>query len=231
MALDESLAESAARGGICTLRFYGWEEPTLSLGYFQMWSDRDRHRGSRRCPLVRRCSGGGAILHDRELTYSLAVPGEHRLAENTEALYHAVHESLIDVLRELGIGGATFFADQAAEPLDPRAFLCFMRRSAGDVVLGANKLAGSAQRRRREAVLQHGSLILQTSSAAPEISGLKQATGVELDARQIIEPWVTRLRERLGLDVASDQLTDVELNRARHLETSRYATEAWNRRR
>src|SRR5688500_9559950 len=74
MAVDEALLESAATGSVATLRFYEWHEPTLSLGYFQPAADREQHAASRACPLVRRASGGGAIVHDRELTYSLAWP-------------------------------------------------------------------------------------------------------------------------------------------------------------
>src|SRR5436190_15116613 len=74
MAIDEALLESAATDGVATLRLYQWSEPTLSLGYFQAAEERERHQASTNCPLVRRASGGGAILHDRELTYSLALP-------------------------------------------------------------------------------------------------------------------------------------------------------------
>src|SRR5690242_18095105 len=76
MAIDEALLESAAGGGPLTLRFYQWSEPTLSLGYFQRYEDRSLHPASLDCPIVRRPTGGGAILHDKELTYSLALPGK-----------------------------------------------------------------------------------------------------------------------------------------------------------
>ncbi|HEY1784986.1 MAG TPA: lipoate--protein ligase family protein, partial [Pirellulales bacterium] len=71
MAVDEALVDDAAERGTCWLRFYGWSEPTLSLGYFQGHAERLVHRPSRHCPLVRRASGGGAILHDAEITYCL----------------------------------------------------------------------------------------------------------------------------------------------------------------
>ena len=74
MAVDEALVDDAAARGTCWLRFYGWAEPTLSLGYFQGHEERLAHRPSRQCPVVRRMSGGGAILHDAEITYSLAIP-------------------------------------------------------------------------------------------------------------------------------------------------------------
>src|SRR5262245_54691837 len=69
MAVDETLLESAAASGAASLRFYGWSEPTLSLGYFQRAAARQTHATSLGCPMVRRPSGGGAILHDWELTY------------------------------------------------------------------------------------------------------------------------------------------------------------------
>src|SRR3954464_5256758 len=77
MALDEALLHRAETDGMATLRFYGWREPTLSLGYFQQHADRALHPASENCTLIRRASGGGAILHDRELTYSIALPKSH----------------------------------------------------------------------------------------------------------------------------------------------------------
>ncbi|NIL97050.1 MAG: lipoate--protein ligase family protein, partial [Planctomycetales bacterium] len=68
MAVDEVLLEWSAEEGCCCWRFYGWREPTLSLGYFQQYGQRWQHAASRDCPAVRRLTGGGAILHDRELT-------------------------------------------------------------------------------------------------------------------------------------------------------------------
>ena len=80
MAVDEALLLDASENGSASLRFYGWNAPTLSLGYFQRYDDRDLHAASRDCAVVRRQTGGGAILHDRELTYSLVLPPNHPLA-------------------------------------------------------------------------------------------------------------------------------------------------------
>src|SRR5689334_21696416 len=80
MAIDDALLESAAEAGVATLRLYQWSEPTLSLGYFQAAAERKTHQPSLTCALVRRASGGGAILHDRELTYSLALPEKSSVA-------------------------------------------------------------------------------------------------------------------------------------------------------
>ncbi len=70
---------AAVASGLASLRFYQWNQPTLSLGYFQSYEDRGRHAASQECTVVRRQTGGGAILHDRELTYSLILPATHPL--------------------------------------------------------------------------------------------------------------------------------------------------------
>ena len=106
MAVDEMLLEwSAAQGGCC-LRLYRWQEATLSLGYFQEYQDRGGHGPSRNCPVVRRLTGGGAIVHDAELTYSLVVPAGHPLAARRDALYQAAHGALVETLAALGIAAA-----------------------------------------------------------------------------------------------------------------------------
>ncbi len=143
MALDEALAEWSGQSGSAVLRFYAWQPATLSLGYFQPYAERLRHEPSRQVAVVRRASGGGAILHDDEVTYSLALPGEHALAEDTSWLYTAVHEALIDALAAGGVparlAGASDFRSPGGEP-----FLCFLRRAAVDVVAGQEKICGSA---------------------------------------------------------------------------------------
>src|SRR5438105_1742484 len=103
MALDEALLETAASRGTYTLRFYRWQTPTLSLGYFQQVSDRAAHWASQNCPLVRRQTGGGAILHDQEWTYSLTAPAGSPLAVDGLALYRQVHQALIEALSSKGL--------------------------------------------------------------------------------------------------------------------------------
>ncbi len=198
MAVDEALLERAKEIGP-VLRFYEWSPATLSLGYFQSARQRLLHPPSRNCPLVRRPSGGGAILHDRELTYALVVPAGHPWARSREQLYFMVHEALAETLVRWGIRaslveGKECRPDQGAElapevssgmptsgPLaaggvgkadDPAAaeqvvpawdlacgtqlrvseaslsaadqpFMCFARRSCGDLVVGPHKIAGS----------------------------------------------------------------------------------------
>ncbi len=170
MAVDQVLLETADRSGLATLRFYRWDQPTLSLGYFQRSADRRQHPPSLQCDTVRRASGGGAIVHDQEITYSLCIPSSNRWSTRNSELYDLVHGAIIEQLSELEIE-AKLFRDyqvgrQTAET-GSDVFLCFQRRAENDIVIGAHKIGGSAQRRLKNSLIQHGSLLLSRSSCAP----------------------------------------------------------------
>src|SRR5262249_47536189 len=147
--------------------------------------------------VVRRPTGGGAIWHDREGTYALAVPRGHTLARRSADLYRAVHGAIARPLRELG-GDAHRPGDHAPAPEEGRPFLCFADRDPEDVVIGPHKVVGSAQRRRHGAVLQHGSLLLARSTAAPELPGVNDLTGLSIDAAGWSEALRRRVPEALG---------------------------------
>lgn len=216
--------------GRCALRLYGWAEPTLSLGYFQRYEDRWEHQASRACAAVRRLSGGGAILHDAELTYALTLPADHPAARVRSRLYRTVHEAIAAALTELGIEATLLSANPPAE-LAPRPFLCFQRRTPGDIVVGPVKVAGSAQRRNPMSVLQHGSVLLAQSPAAPELPGLTEVAGRRIEPEAVIARWLPHLAERLSLHFAEQPLCFGERNRAAHLAAHRYASEDWTQHR
>jgi lipoate-protein ligase A len=253
MAVDEALLLDAAESGAATLRFYHWSEPTLSLGYFQRYEDRHQHAASGRCAVVRRQTGGGAILHDREITYSLVLAADHSLARHSDSLYATVHDAFIAVL-------ADSFRD-ANEPVKfyrrgevPNAqpltepFLCFERRAKGDVVVVATrsplsidressisdcrdwKILGSAQRRSRGALLQHGSLLLQRSPAAPELPGLLDLTGCDVRVVQLML-LVDGLQEALDMEFLPTAVPPEVESKARELANRRYGNIAWTKRR
>jgi lipoate-protein ligase A len=242
MAVDEALLEEAADHGIMTLRLYQWSEPTLSLGYFQPLSARAQHAASAVCPVVRRPSGGGAILHDRELTYSLAVPGEHRWAKDTQKLYEVVHESVISTLLanlptddtlSLTRWGGTSVSSEARAP-----FLCFERRAAGDVVFRrkddhsqGHKIVGSAQRRRRGAILQHGSILLHTSRFAPHLHGICSLTNVQWESDGFAACVSKAIVDALRCSPQSFDLASPLAARAERLEVEKHDTAAWLNRR
>jgi lipoate-protein ligase A len=226
MAVDEALLETAAQCGDVVLRFYRWSEPTLSLGYFQTYADRFVHRASRQATVVRRLTGGGAILHDRELTYSLTAPAGHPWVRERDRLYATIHAALIDALAAMGVHAAmcrrAAERTAAAEPV-----LCFQRRAVGDVLVGPVKVAGSAQRRRRGAVLQHGSVLLSRSPLAPELDGLSELTGRPFDAEQTRAAWLPPLLTRLAADWQPNELSEQERVEAELLRANRYTAASW----
>ncbi len=229
MALDEALLESAASGSEDAgpvLRIYQWARPTLSLGYFQRAADREHHQPSRQCELIRRPSGGGAILHDRELTYALVLPEEVAKGEPARGFYEKVHNALIAALNGIG---SLFSGGELTSEGAP--FLCFERRSDGDVILGENKIAGSAQRRRRGAILQHGSVLLARSSFAPELPGIGDLTGEDVTFENLAQRFAAEVASTLGFTMNPETITTAELEIAEQLRRTKYATEQWTLRR
>lgn len=255
MAVDEVLLQDAVENGVATLRFYQWSEPTLSLGYFQRYEDRLGHAASRNSAVVRRQSGGGAILHDRELTYSLVIPADFQLARHAPQLYDAAHQAFIAAMTgdvayfpngpTLKLRGEGHALAEADEP-----FLCFQRQSPGDVVLLADpsqvstvstspakshgvpwKVLGSAQRRHRGAILQHGSLLLEKSTAAPELPGVRNLTPLRVPIDNLTSTVCRELSRNLGLRLIPGQLSAAMEFQVTDLTNSKYGAAAWTKRR
>ena len=169
MAVDQWMLEQVVAGGRPMLRWYRWSEPTVSLGHFQASLPPEVAERFQGLAVVRRLSGGGAILHHHELTYAVALPAGHPWADEPRQLYDRVHAAIVDVLQhhELPVTPRG-----EAQPGLGGAFLCFSRGDSFDLVWQGHKVLGSAQRRRKGAVLQHGSLLLTRSPHAPEFPGL-----------------------------------------------------------
>lgn len=248
MAVDEALLESAADGGQPTLRFYQWAEPTLSLGYFQAYADRDSHLGSHGLACVRRSSGGGALVHDRELTYSLALPPEAAAGRDSRQLYCRAHRAVIAAVEQLGGSkGQLSLCDPNRDGEAPASepFLCFQRRADGDLLVGGPhprrvtaspirgrfKVCGSAQRKRRGALLQHGGVLLAESPRAPELPGLAELGVLTASAKQLTPVLLERMSEGLGLDPIPGELTAAETLATKRLASEKHAAEVWIRRR
>lgn len=241
MAVDEALLESAANEGVATLRLYQWNEPTVSLGYFQSYGERAAHPASASIACVRRLSGGGALVHDRELTYSLCLPADHPQAKEPEALYGTVHQAIVATLVELGVdarlrGGSGNPPIEVAPEVEP--FLCFVRGTPCDVVLEAKntphgpvKIVGSAQRRRRGAVLQHGAILLAASTSAPELAGIADLTGLALDVERLQSGLAGHILAATELTPTRSKLDSTAAETAFRVCKSRYAEGIWNRRR
>lgn len=230
MAVDETLQLGATTDSPLTLRFYGWTPATLSLGYFQSLTDRQQHAASLACPITRRLSGGGAILHDRELTYSIVVPPGHPWSTDVQMLYDLFHQTLIETLTAWKVS-AMQCAEPVIRPAAEEPFLCFARRAVGDVLLDNWKICGSAQRRRQATVLQHGSILLERSPQAPELPGIAEVCGVHISLAQLATAWSDRLQAALKLDFQPDELTTAERTLAAQLSEQKYDFRPWIERR
>lgn len=157
MALDEAIAVSV-RKGLCppTLRFYGWSIASLSIGCFQKTNDIDiEYCMSKGIPIVRRPTGGRAILHDRELTYSFSSRLEGHFQEGLHQSYKKISTALIIAFKRLGIQSEFAKTKRGSYSRSP---LCFQSRSYGELSCSGRKLAGSAQKRWYDGFLQQGSI-------------------------------------------------------------------------
>ena len=227
MAIDEVLLFAAAQDARTSLRFYRWRPATLSLGYFQHLHDRQLHPASLDCDLVRRASGGGAIVHDQELTYSFALPSPARIGA-AEEFYRAFHETLIACLADRNIEA---HLHEGAKHANGEPFLCFQRRASNDVVVDGFKVAGSAQRRWKRGMLQHGSVLLEQSPHAPELPGIRELTSINMTAAELAAAWMEKLSSRLNLEFRPSQLTDTEIEHSGQIRQAKFASVNWNAKR
>ena len=174
MALDWAMLRQASLESEVILRIYEWSKPTISLGYFQSYQEFEADPRLRSLECVRRMTGGGAILHDREWTYSIAVPESIPHKGHSEQLYRSVHGAVEKWLNKIGIPAQTWESTQKTIDDNEHSFMCFERRSPVDLIVGCEKILGSAQRRTEFGLLQHGSLLLEPSNAYPTLTGLAQ---------------------------------------------------------
>jgi len=253
MALDAAILESVGAGlAPPTLRLYGWEPPCLSLGYAQPVDDVDQATlADQGWDLVRRPTGGRAILHTDELTYAVVAPADHPdLRGGVLQSYRRLSRGLIAGLARLGLT-----VDPAqGEPIPAGGRenpICFEMPSAYEITVGGRKLLGSAQVRRREGILQHGTLPL-----AGDLSRICSALRYEDDAAR--ELARTRVRQRaatledllhrpvqwnqaaralqsgfeegLGWDLRAGELLETEREKALQLERGQFQNRTWTER-
>ena len=226
MALDEALLEAALERGQCTVRWYRWNSATVSLGYFQKSEAAAAIPRLNGLPVVRRLTGGGAILHHLEWTYSCAVPPDHPLAQTPLQIYERVHERIIAALAERGVSSALRGTSLSGAE---GAFLCFGRGDPRDVVLEGQKIVGQRQRRRRGAVLQHGSLLFRRSEYAPNFRAFSIWLPGPCSMTDLSLTWANR-RERSSADSLRSESHDRLVEERVTLLEPRYRTLEWGRR-
>ncbi len=210
MAVDESILEHIGRGEAqATLRLYAWEPACLSLGHAQPFADVDLERlQARGWEMVRRPTGGRAILHTDEVTYSVIGPAnDPRLAGSVLESYNRLACALLKAVRSLGLDARSepLSLDMTAGNRHSPNPVCFEVPSAYEITVGGKKLIGSAQARRKDGVLQHGSLPL-----AGDLGRITEALvfpdeASRKDAAQRLGERATTVETPLGRAVSWDE--------------------------
>ncbi len=255
MAIDEAILHALAEGvGRPTLRFFQWQPPCLSLGYNQHWAEVDAEAcQSLGYTWTRRPTGGKAILHTDEVTYSLIIPqNDPRVKGGIMNSYRALSFGLLRGLEKLGVvaSQATKEETKAKRNAGGGGPVCFDTPSRYEITWQGKKLIGSAQLRRRKIVLQHGTLPLygdlqrilavltfseeervQQARLLPERAiTLEQVVGRALTFEAVIPPLIEGFSEALNLTFEEAPLTDREQELADRLRAEQYGNEVWTRR-
>jgi lipoate-protein ligase A len=254
MAIDEALLEVyAASGGLPMLRFYTWSPPALSLGYGQQIEadvnvERCRALG---IDVVRRPTGGRAVLHDHEITYSVVIREDDPLAAmGVLASYLTISRALIRGLSYLGIAAELIpLRRPAPVPAHVMSPVCFGMPSSYEVAVAGRKIIGSAQRRSQGVIMQHGSLpitldrdtlftVLQSSRGMPlssreeetfrmRMTTLQEAGGRSYDYAEVVTALARGFAETWDIELRPDDLTAEERRLSDHLRATKYATDTW----
>lgn len=234
MALDRAVQEAREAGTVpATLRLYEWSRPTVTLGRFQQPDAVDRDACERLgVDVVRRATGGRAVLHDDEVTYSVVAGTSDGISRGVAASYAQLSGALADAYRILGVDAALVRRDSA--PTSSAA--CYLQTTRADLSLGATKLSGSAQVWVGETVLQHGSFTVSRDlDREARVFRLSDAQRLALSAKttvlaDVVTPPPTRqevveavragFERQLGIRLSPGDYTPWELDRATELIAS-----------
>ena len=239
MAFDEALMRWSTRHESAAFRVYGWSSPTLSFGRNQRAHGLYNMEAARSLGVgfVRRPTGGRALLHHREITYSVTLPVPD--AGAARVVYDFINGILIGAMRGLG-ADASLATQTFALPPGPRP--CFDVPSAHEIVIGTRKLVGSAQWRHENALLQHGSILLHDDQALiarlmlgadeppPQAATLRQALGREPGLEEVGGALCHALRAATQEPLRALEPDDVLLGEVNRLSEG-YRDDAWTWRR
>lgn len=256
MALDEALMDWHSEGLIPpVIRFYEWEPATVSIGYFQTASkDIDLQAVKRQgLGFVRRPTGGRAVLHEHELTYSIIVAESYpNMPPTVTEAYRVLSEGLLEGFKNLGMD-AYFSVPETAEQQDalkkPKSAVCFDAPSWYELVVEGKKVAGSAQTRQKGVILQHGAILLHldiekllsvfafSSDAVKErmrINLPNKAVAMDtlIDRHITVEECVTAFKEGFAkaLDITFESfvLSNDQEAYVKKIEAEKYGNDSWN---
>lgn len=243
MALDEALALACDEKPRATVRFYGWTRPTLSLGRFQSVGDVDLEECARRdFEWVRRPTGGRAVLHDHELTYSVVAPIE-LLGESVHRSHERISRALAVGLQKFGLKAEFASPRRGIRPYAPTA-ACFAVPASVELTVQGKKVIGNAQMRTKKSLLQHGSIpitidfdalavVLKLSASArllhQKATGLADFLTRELTIGELKRALIEGFENFFEIKFRAEELTLQERTLAEKLYIEKYSTRAWNR--
>jgi lipoate-protein ligase A len=244
MAVDEALLTSVGGGhSQATIRLYGFAPAALSFGRFQRVRDKIDREAVQRAgiTLVRRPTGGQAVLHDQELTYAVVLSKEHLEPFHKREIYRFIAELLLSGLARLGVRGQSS-RNRIGDPHNPDCF-----RSTGEYEIAspsARKLIGSAQVVNRNASLQHGAIPLDTSYKQigrylalgrtenhEDPGSLSEELGRPVSIEETMKAFAEGFDgglDRRGINLRTGELTDSEKQQAAELLQSKYSRDEWN---
>ncbi len=225
MAADDVLLDAAATQGLASLRFYGWTPATVSLGYFQPAVVLREEKTLQQLPWVRRPSGGKTLVHHHELTYALTLPPGFQPGWMVR-----MHQRVIlPALERLGLAGKIGVVDK--ETAAAGEFLCFKQETLGDLSCAGHKVVGSAQRKHRKALLQHGGDSACAERTCDRLPGIKELTGLELSVEELLREILGLIQLETGWHAKQAQWSPGEMNAIREKMLEQYGTNVWNEKR
>ncbi|MDA1140523.1 MAG: biotin/lipoate A/B protein ligase family protein [Planctomycetota bacterium] len=232
MAIDEAILRVADRHpqeSKPTLRFYQWEPSAVSIGYGQRIADFDLNDiRSSGYGFVRRVTGGGAIFHHREMTFSfVASVNDGDAPADTGKVYSMLNQGLIAGLKHIGAEVRQRGCEDAC--INNTAAFCTVRTSPYDIVYHDKKLIGTSQRWTKRVVLEHGFIPLEPNPMTPEVLPLCEILGHSVSYKDLVDAMCKGFAAALDLELVSDSLT-VEERKVTEEFTEKYSTKKWNER-
>ncbi len=234
MALDEALFRHYGKDRDPVLRFYAWDIPTVSLGYFQRSDIFGAYFGSPHTGLVRRMTGGRAVIHHLELTYSITAGYDDVFAgSKLTGSYHIIAKMFKKAFARLGINIEV--AESAGRSNSPN---CFDAASLYEITLDGTKIIGSAQYRDADKFIQHGSIVLDIDypiwsevygagedSLKNRFRGINAISGLTLKAADVAASIVKAFSDEW--DAYDDAPTEDEKKKAEELDRDKYSSKEW----
>lgn len=236
MAIDESIMVHVGQKATPpTIRLYGWNPPAVSIGYFQ---GLEEEVDLKMCndlgvDYIRRITGGGAVFHESEVTYSLAIHEMDLLIpQNMLQSYKVICQGIVKGLRTLGL-------EAEFVPLN-------------DIIVGGKKISGSAQTRRNQSILQHGTVLINTDvekmfsllkvpsekikdklikNVKERVTSINSALGREVSFDEVCDALTEGFEKSLNISLFEGQLIETEKQLADEIKKDRYTNEDWNHRR